>query len=126
MPGFLFNPYAYFVNRFGTLVAETTGVTVSDTTVAYSFREHAFARTGRRGTFLVNFVQAIPTGTTDTLPIVFVTNGVTMAVTKPGGEALTVADIAVPGLYEFYFDKESNTIQILTGVAATVTAAQNS
>ena len=69
-----------------------------------------------RGTLFVNLAQAIPTGTTGTLPILFETNGATQAVTKYNGEALTVADVPGTGVFEFWFDKSTNILQILTGV----------
>ncbi|UVP31188.1 hypothetical protein NXW58_13710 [Bacteroides faecis] len=37
-------------------------------------------------------------------------------VTKYNGEALTAADIPRTGVYEFWFDRATNTLQIMTGV----------
>ena len=50
-------------------------------------------------------MQAIPTGTTGTLPILFETNGVTQAVTKFNGEALTVADVPGTGVVQLWFEQ---------------------
>lgn len=121
---FFFNPWT-LVNRRGSVAVETQGVTVSDTAVTYSFRNRAFAGTNARGTMFVRFAQTAPTGTTTTLPIVFSCNGETIAVTKPGGAALTLADVVSGGVYEFFYERQSNTIQVLSGLAATATAAQN-
>lgn len=102
-----------FVNRRGSAALTTTGVTVGTSNVVFTFQDHAFLNAWYRGTVLINLAQKIPTGTTSTLPIVFSTNGVTQAVTKVGGTALTVADILGTGVYEFWFDKSTNTLQLI-------------
>lgn len=60
--------------------------------------------------------QAIPTGTTGTLPILFETNGATQAVTKFNGEALTVADVPGTGVVQLWFERDTNTLQLMTGI----------
>lgn len=105
-----------FVNRRGSAAIATTGVTVSTTNVVYTFANHAFVNAWYRGTIFIDIAQAVPTGTTGTLPVLFETNGVTQSVTKYNGEALTAADIPGTGVYEFWFDKATNTLQIMTGV----------
>lgn len=109
------NPFTW-VNRRGSAAIQSTGVTVGTTDVRFSFQNHAFLNNWYRGTLFVNLAQAIPTGTTGTLPILFETNGATQAITKYNGEALTVADVPGTGMFEFWFDKSTNTLQILTGV----------
>ena len=84
--------------------------------VVFSFRNHAFLNANYRGTVFVNLRQAIPTGTTTTLPILFETNGATQAVTKFGGAALTVADVAGTGVYQLWFERDTNTLQLMTGI----------
>lgn len=105
-------PYQ-FVNKRGSAALTTTGVTVNADNVTFSFRNHAFLNAWYRGTIYIDLAQAIPSGTTTTLPIVFETNGVTQAVTKVGGEDLTVADITGTGIYQFWFDKLSNKLQLI-------------
>ena len=51
----------------------------------------------------------------------FTANGGTQAATKVGGDPLTIADIPGTGVYEFYYDRESSTLQLL-GTAAAATA----
>lgn len=103
-----------FVNRRGSAAIATTGVTVNGTTnVTFSFPNHAFINAWYQGTIFINIAQAIPAGTTGTLPIVFETNGATQAVTKIGGVPLTVADITGTGIYEFWFDRSTNTLQLI-------------
>ena len=102
-----------FVNRRGSAALATTGVTVNTDNVVFSFQNHAFLNAWYRGTVYINLAQEIPSETTSTLPIVFETNGVTQAVTKVGNTALTVADITGTGIYEFWFDKSSNLLQLI-------------
>lgn len=109
------NPFTW-VNRRGSAAIQSTGVTVGAADVRFSFQNHAFLNNWYRGTLFVNLAQAIPAGTTGTLPILFETNGATQAVTKYNSEALTVADVPGTGIFEFWFDKSTNTLQILTGV----------
>ena len=104
------------VNRRGSAAIVSVSVTVSSDNVVFTFANHAFVNSWYRGTIFVDLAQAIPTGTTGTLPVVFSTNGVTQAVTKYNGEALTVADLPGTGVYEFWFDRSTNVLQIMTGV----------
>nr|DAX60478.1 MAG TPA: hypothetical protein [Caudoviricetes sp.] len=104
------------VNRRGSAAIESVSVTVNTDNVVFSFQNHAFVNSWYRGTIFVNIAQSIPTGTTGTLPVVFSTNGATQAVTKFNGEALTVADLPGTGVYEFWFDRATNTLQIMTGI----------
>jgi len=105
-------PFQY-VNRRGVPVIATTGVTVSATNVVFGFPNHAFAGSWYRGQVLVRIAQAIPTGTTGTLPILFETNGVTKPLTKANGTAVTVEDIAGTGIYLLYYDKQTDVIEIV-------------
>ena len=108
-------PFAW-VNRRGSAAIASQGVTVNTDNVVFSFRNHAFVNANYRGTIFVNLMQAIPTGTTTTLPILFETNGVTQAVTKYNGDALTVADIPGTGVLQFWFERDTNTLQLMTGI----------
>lgn len=105
-----------WVNRNGSAAIASQGVTVNTDNVVFSFRNHAFVSANYRGTIFVKLAQAIPTGTTGTLPILFETNGVTQAVTKFNGAALTVADVAGTGVFQFWFERNTNTLQLMTGI----------
>lgn len=115
---FNFLPFL-LVNRRGSLLLPTTGLTVSAT--AATFTLPSYRVSGPRGTMLIKISQAFPDGATATLPIVFTANGGTQAATKAGGDPLTIADIPGEGVYEFYYDRESSTLQLL-GTAAAATA----
>lgn len=104
------------VNRNGSAAIASTGVVVNTNNVVFSFKNHAFLSGYYRGTIFVNLMQAIPTGTTGTLPILFETNGSTQAVTKYNGAPLTVADVQGTGVYQFWFERDTNTLQMMSGI----------
>nr|DAU31005.1 MAG TPA: hypothetical protein [Caudoviricetes sp.] len=108
-------PYTW-VNRNGSAAIASTGVAVNTENVIFSFKNHAFVNASYRGTIFVNLMQAIPTGTTGTLPILFETNGATQAVSKFNGEPLTVADVPGTGVVQLWFERDTNTLQLMTGI----------
>ena len=112
---FWLRPYTR-VNRNGSAAIASTGVAVNTNNVVFSFKNHAFLNASYRGTIFVNLMQAIPTGTTGTLPILFETNGATQAVTKFNGDALTVADVPGTGVVQLWFERDTNTLQLMTGI----------
>lgn len=105
-----------FVNRRGSAAISTTGVKVNTDNVVFSFANHAFVNAWYRGTLFVDLAQAVPTGTTGTLPVLFETNGVTKAVTKFNGDALTAADIPGTGVVQLWFDRQTDTLQLMSGI----------
>lgn len=108
-------PYTW-VNRNGSAAIASTGVKVNTSDVVFTFKNHAFVNANYRGTIFVNLRQAIPTGTTTTLPILFETNGATQAVSKFNGEPLTVADVPGTGVVQLWFERDTNTLQLMTGI----------
>ena len=109
------NPFVW-VNKRGSAAIASTGVAVNTANVVFTFKNHAFVNANYRGTIFVNLMQAIPTGTTGTMPILFETNGVTQAVSKFNGEALTVADVPGTGVVQLWFERDTNTLQLMTGI----------
>ena len=105
-----------WVNRNGSEAIASTGVKVNTTDVVFTFKNHAFVNANYRGTIFVNLMQAIPTGTTGTLPILFETNGATQAVSKFNGAPLTVADVPGTGVVQLWFERDTNTLQLMTGI----------
>ena len=104
---------AYFMaNINGIPRIESTGVVVGTDSVVFNFRSHNYIRGPFNGLVLVRLNQAIPAGTTATLPIVF-NSGNAQPVTTYDGEDLTVADIAGTGVYLFYYDSASATLQLI-------------
>lgn len=106
---------AYFMaNINGIPRIESTGVVVGTDSVVFNFRSHNFVRRPFNGLVLVRLNQAIPAGTTATLPIVFNSGGTnSQPVTTYGDEELTVADIPGTGVYLFYYDSASATLQLI-------------
>ena len=104
------------MNRNGSAAIASTGVKVNTADVVFTFKNHAFVNANCRGTVFVNLMQAIPTGTTGTLPILFGTNGTTQAVTKFNGDALTVADVPGTGVVQLRFERDTDTLQLMTGI----------
>lgn len=107
-------PFQY-VNRRGIPVLQTQGVAVSTDNVVYTFQPHAFVNMWFRGLVLVNVAQDIPAGTTGTLPVLFETNGVQKPLTTFSGATVTAADIPGTGVYQLFYDKQTDTLQLMTG-----------
>lgn len=101
-----------YVNINGIPTVKAQNVVVSDTTVDFKFNPD-WDRRPFRGLLLVYLSEAIPEGTTTTLPIRFSMAGVTSNVTIAGGDNLTVADLPGVGVYLVYYDRFTDTLQIL-------------
>ena len=106
----------YNVNTRGISTIRSLSVNVTTTDVRFDFNSHRNVGSPYRGLLIVDLAQAIPEGTTTTLPIVFTTaSGNPINVTTFNGENVTVANIAGTGVYLFWLDATSNTLQLLTG-----------
>ena len=105
-------PYNY-TNIRGIAEVSSSSVDVGTDEVTFTFPNHAFSRMNYRGLVLINLTQEITSGTTTTLPIVFNTNGTPINLTKKGGANATVADITGTGYYLVYYNKKSNTLQLI-------------
>lgn len=112
---FVLPPYINVaVNGIPTL--SSNSVSVSTTNVAFDFNNHRNVGRPFRGLVIVRLAQAIPTGTTATLPIVFTSDGGNAkTVTTFNGEAVTVADIPGTGVYVLWYESQTDTLQLLTG-----------
>lgn len=84
--------FSITTNAGGVPYITTSNVTVSDTAVdiALGWRRERLAPIGY---FTIRMANAIPEGTTDTLPITLSLNGVTRNLTLYDGTAVTVADL---------------------------------
>lgn len=106
------------VNQFGIPTVSSNSVSVGTTQVAFDFNNHPTVGTPFRGLVIVRLNQAIPTGTTATLPIVFTSDGSnTVNLIGYNGEPVTVADIPGTGIYLVFVDSPSSSVQLLTGIA---------
>jgi hypothetical protein len=70
---------------------ETTSVTVGTDNVVLNLPNRVFRWLNDKGVILLRLNQTIPTGTTETLPIVFSANDFTQPLTNVGGGEITVA-----------------------------------
>ena len=107
-------PYQY-TNIRGIPTIKTQTVTVSDTAVTFKFAPDFDGRPFR-GLILVYVSEAIPEGTTTTLPVQFSMAGITSTVTVAGGANVTVADLPGTGIYLVYFDRWADTLQLIGNV----------
>lgn len=102
------------VNQAGIPALSSTAVTVTANDVRFDFRNHRNVGRPFAGIIAVRLAQAIPTGTTTTLPIVFTTEGGNAAnLTATGGGNVTVADFEGTGIYLVWVESQSGIVQLL-------------
>ena len=104
------------VNQSGIPALRSLSVTVGTNDVRFDFNNHRNVGRPFRGLLVINLAQAIPAGTTDTLPIVFTSGGGNVtALTTYNGSPVTVADISGTGIYLVWYESSTDTLQLLTG-----------
>lgn len=102
------------VNVGGIPAIRSLSVNVTTTDVKIAFNNHRNIGRPFRGLLIVNIAQAIPAGTTDTLPIVFTSDsGNDVNLTTYNGYNATVADIPGTGIYLCWYESQTNTLQLL-------------
>jgi hypothetical protein len=107
------------VNQSGIPAIKSNTITVGTADVRFDFNNHRNVGRPFRGLLVVYLAQVIPAGTTATLPIVFTSDsGNPKEVTTFNGDAITVADIPGMGVYLFWYESQSDTLQLLTGTIA--------
>lgn len=112
----MLNPI-FYVNRGGIPTLDSQSVTVTTTDVQFAFRNHRYVGAPYRGLIIIRLSQAVPTGTTATLPIVFTSEGNSpKALTGYNGDAVTVADLPGTGVYLAWYDQSSGTLQLMSGI----------
>lgn len=105
------------VNVNGIPALSSLSVNVTTAQVAFDFNNHRNVGAPFRGLLIIRLAQAIPTGTTGTLPIVFTSSGGdAQPLTTYNGDAVTAADITGTGVYLVWFESSTNTLQLLTGI----------
>lgn len=106
-------------NQRGIPYIATTGVTVSDTAVNLAL---GFRGIDAVGLLTVRVANAIPDGTTGTLPVSLTLNGVTRPLTYFGGAAVTAADLSGTGVLLVLNDKFNGILQIIQSAPTTAAA----
>ena len=102
-------------NVNGTPYLRTNGVTVGTDTVDFAL---GFRRIPPVGYLTVNIADAIPTGTTGTLPVRFTLNGSTRNLTTFGGANVTAADLTGTGIATLFYDWYNGVLQLISPVTA--------
>lgn len=103
------------VNINGIPTLKSLSVTVGTANVIFDFNNHRNIGRPFRGLLIINLAQAVPTGTTTTLPVVFTSGGANQqALLKHNGEPVTVADLQGTGVYIVWFESQTNTLQLIT------------
>lgn len=101
-------------NVNGIPVLRTSNVTVGEDTVDFAL---GFRRIPAMGYITINIADAIPTGTTGTLPIRFTLNGNTRNLTYFGGANVTAADLVGTGVIMVFYDFFSGLLQLVSPLA---------
>ena len=95
-------------NASGFPYLRTNGVAVGSDSVDFTL---GFRRIPPVGYLTINIADAIPDGTTGTLPVRFTLNGQTRALTTYGGVAVTAADLTGTGILQTFYDWYNGTLQ---------------
>ena len=102
-------------NTNNTVALQSIGVTVTTENVQFSFRRRPNFGRPYFGGLYAYLAQAIPSGTTATLPIVFTSDGGTSTpVVGLDDEPITVASIAGTGIYHLFYDQNTGRLQLLS------------
>ena len=106
--------YRITTNANGEPYIRTTGVTVGTEAVDFSL---GFRPIDPIGDITIDIANAIPTGTTGTLPVRFTLNGSTRALTFYGGTAVTAADLVGTGKIKVFHNFFTGTLQLMSPLA---------
>ena len=110
-------------NRANRNTLPSVNVTVGTENVTIELPNHAFYRRDYVGAFYLNLRDAIPAGTTATLPILIGVNGDTRPLMEMTGTPVTVANIAGAGIYALHYNKVTNELYLVNGGYRPSTAA---
>lgn len=114
-----------FANRNGIPMIESANVNVTDTNVVINIPNRAFRFLNGTGLILFRLNTAIPEDAAS-LPILFSSNNFTQPLTLVGGAAATGEQLTGPGVYQIYYAKGSNLMQLMTyGPTAAPTVNNN-
>lgn len=100
-------------NVNGIPYLRTNGVTVGTDSVDFAL---GFRRIPPVGYLTINIANAIPDGTTGTLPVRITLNGQTRAITSFGGVAVTAADLTGAGVIQVFYDWYNGILQLTSPI----------
>lgn len=98
-------------NVNGTPYLRTQSINVTADNVDFSL---GWSNIPPVGYFTVNIMDAVPTGTTGTLPVRLVLNGNARNVTVFGGGNLTAADIVGTGVITVFYNGYTGLLQLVS------------
>lgn len=133
MLGFLFPgsgfPFGFPIpgesrENFNTL--PVVSVKVGTDNVTLELPDGAYRNRPYVGGFYINLRDAIPAGTTATLPILVGTNGDTRPLVTYNNAAVTVGNLAGTGIYLIHYNKYTNEVFLVSGGYRTTAAATQS
>lgn len=107
--------YNITTNVTGVPYLSTTNVTVTDTAVDFAL---GFRRIPPVGYITVRIQNAVPEGTTGTLPVTITLNGTSRALTFFDGTPVTAADITGTGVITIFNDRFNGILQITSALVA--------
>lgn len=101
-------------NTNNPIAIRSISVNVTATEVQFAFNRRRYVGRPYFGGLYADLAQAIPTGTTATLPIIFTSEGGNPTpVVGLDGVAITVADIPGTGIYHLFYDQRNERLQLL-------------
>lgn len=116
---FPFSPFPFpYSNRIGIPLVESRTVTSDGTNAIITIGNNVFARLADRGIILLKVSIAIPTAAA-ALPIVISSNGESRPLVLAGGANATATQITGPGVYQIFYSKRDNVLQLMTVGGAT-------
>lgn len=99
------------VNINGIPTLSSNSVSVGTSQVTFDFNNHRNVGRPFRGLLIVRLAQAIPTGTTATLPIVFTSGDSNpQPLVKENGDPVLVSDIIGTGIYILWYESQTNSL----------------
>jgi len=103
-------------NTNGVPYLSTTGVTATEESVNFSL---GFRSIQPVGYITIRIANAIPSDTTETLPVNITLNGTTRALTLFNGTPVTVADLTGTGVILVFNDRFNGILQMMSVPVAT-------
>lgn len=103
-------------NSNGIAYIRTNGVTVGTESVDFALGYRSISPVGYLTFHIAN---AIPDGTTGTLPVRFTLNGGTRVLTLFGGASVTAADIVGTGIITVFYDYYNGILQLVSSLPTT-------
>ena len=101
-------------NTTNPVALRSLSVTVTATDVQFVFRNRPNFGRPYFGGLYADLAQAIPTGTTATLPVIFTSEGGSPTpVVGLNNEPITVADIPGTGVYHLFYDQRNGRLQLI-------------